>query len=456
MKKNKTSETENLFLSQFQRIEMMEDLFELLAGVMNKIHETDYSIRFWKIILVSHVKAVISRRSVLSRYEVRRKPDLFAVNSRRIPSGKAIYKQRLIDFAKHLKSRKNLKKIKSVLSSSHRVRIGFFEYPGLENEGIGMELPNYHPFMIGRGDRNKRETVNRIADAQEDLFYANAVRELPKILVEHFEKLTGSLDLIHPQKKELHVHTTQSVFNEVLIASYVELGARLIWYQHGSYYGEFDGDSEHHYEHSISDEYRTWGWKIKERDKPWKAYRLEKFRGEYEKYPNQKSCDLLISFSKISDKNVESSKEVTDYLLSRLNPKKYKRILARPQPANKVFNQKSQLDFISSSRVIKSTGLTHMAEDMSKCRVILQMRVPSTNFLECVYTNHPTVGILKVEEPTDVVRPFYEFFLEQGVLHPDLKSLTLHLNNINVEEWWETVVSQKMFSDYREAFTAEV
>jgi hypothetical protein len=439
-------------LSMARRIELMETLFELLAEVLNSVHDTGYSVRFWKILLESHVKAVISRREILMNQKIQRKPDLFSVNSKLIPSGKTVFKQRLIDVAKHLKSRKNLKKVNDMLSNNKKVRIGFFEYPGLDDENIGIELPTYHLYIVGRGDRKKRDDLNEIAGLQADIYLANVIRELPKVLVEHFLNLYEKVELHYPTQKELHVHTTQSFFNQVLIAKYVEHGARLIWYQHGSYYGEFAGDSEHHYEHDISDEYRTWGWEIKKKDTPWKAYRLEKFRREYKKYSNTNECDLLISFSRISVGNLNANKKLTDYLLSTLDPGEFKIVLARPQPANKVFNQKSQLDFISNNRVLKSTGLTHMAEDMSRCRIVLQMRVPSTNFLECMYTNHPTVGILKKDEYTDIIKPYYSFFLEHGVLHYDIPSLVEHLNKIELKRWWEKVTTRTEFKEFKSKF----
>lgn len=344
-------------LTTSHRVDSMESLFEQLADVLNDVHGTSYSLRFRKILLESHLKAMISRRAVLSSREIKRKPDLFAINSSRIPNRKLIFKQRLIDFAKYLKKRTNLKKVYHHLRSKYKLRIGFFEYPGLDEEGIGVSLPTYHSFSFTPGDMHKREEIYNLTNSRDEQFIANTIRQLPKVLVEHFANLTETVEIYSPSLKELHVHTTQSFFNQVLIALYVEKGAKLLWYQHGSFYGEFAGDGEHKYEHDISDQFRTWGWKIREKDTPWKAYRLEKFRQEYEQFSNTKECDLLISYSKIDDGSRIANEELTDYLLNNLDPEKYKKILARPQPTNKVFSQKSQLDFIDSERIIKSKGL---------------------------------------------------------------------------------------------------
>jgi len=438
------------------RRDLSMELFEELQGVMNEIHETGFSKRFWMILLEDSVKAAISRVKLLEKNDIHRKPDLYPFNKRSLPDQKEKFKEGCFLFAKHLKSRKKRSEISRLLKQNNVLRIGFPEFDGMDNEGIGVNLPLYYPFIVGRGDHNKRETVNEIAERYPDPFMRNVVRELPAVVVEHFTKLYNNVELHEPEKKEFHVHISFTWHILYMLAKYTEHGARLTWYQHGSSYGEYAGDSAHNYEHEISDEYRTWGWKIRERDTPWKAYRLEKFRREYDKYPNTKECDLLVAFSKIRPRNRKASQKLSDFLLEHLDPEKYRKILARPQPKNKVFNQKSQLDFIDNDRVIKSTGLTHMAEDISKCKLVLQMKVPATNFLECIYLNHPTIGLLRNDQPTEIIKPYYDFFIDNGVLHDDFNSLVKHLNRIDVDQWWTGLTEEPMFKKFRDTFTRQV
>jgi len=438
------------------RRDLSMELYDEMHEVMNEVHGTDFSKRFWTILLGDVVMSAMSRFYVLKEKDIKRKPDLYPVNSYHLPTRKQKLKAGLFLLAKHLKTRGNRSEIDALLKNENEFRIGFPEFDGMDDEGVGVNLPLFYPFVTGRGDRSKRKRVNEIAERYPDPFMRNVVRELPAVVVEHFGKLFESVVLCRPGHKQFHVHIPFTWYTLYLIAKYTENGSRLIWYQHGSYYGEFEGDGAHHYEHAISDEYRTWGWKIRKRDTPWKAYRLENFKNEYEKHPNTNECDLLVAFSKINDGNRKASKDLTNYLLENLDPDKYEKILARPQPANKVFSQKSQLDFIENERVIKSSGLTHMAEDMSRCRLVLQMRVPATNFLECVYVGHPTIGLLRNDQPTDEVKPFYDFFLENGVLHDDFGSLVAHLNNVDVEKWWARLLEESMFKNYRELFTRRV
>jgi len=434
------------------RRDLSMELFEKLYGVMNEIHGTGFSKRFWMILLEDSVKAVISRIKILEKKDIHRKPDLYPINKRSLPNQKERFKGGVFLFAKHLKSRKNREVISRLLKEENQFRIGFPEFEGMDDEGIGANLSLYYPFIIGRGDREKRDAVNEIADRYPDPFMRNVVKELPAVVVEHFTKLYKSVDLYEPVKKEFHVHIAFTWHILYMLAKFTEHGARLTWYQHGSFYGEFAGDSAHNYEHEISDEYRTWGWKIREKDRPWKAYRLEKFRREYDQHPNTKECDLLLAFSKISSRNRKASRKLTKFLLENLDPDKYSRILARPQPKNKLFDQTSQLDFIDNDRVVKSTGLTHMAEDMSRCRLVLQMRLPATNFLECIYLNHPTVGLLRNDQPTEIIKPYYDFLVDKGVLHDAFDSLVLHLNRIEVDQWWSELTQEPMFKEVRNTF----
>ena len=438
-------------MSPVRRDKSME-LYDEMHGVMNEIHGTDFSKRFWMILLGDIVMSAMSRIHVLKEKDIKRKPDLYPVNSYNLPTRKEKVKAGLFLLAKHLKTRGNRDKIDALLKNENEFRIGFPEFDGMDNEGIGVELPLYYPFITGRGDRDKRKKVNEISERYPDPFMRNVVRELPAVVVEHFGKLYNSIELYRAERKKFHIHIPYTWCTLYLIAKYSENGSRLVWYQHGSYYGEFEGDGAHHYEHEISDEYRTWGWKIKNKDTPWKAYRLEKFQKEYGKHPNTNTCDLLVAFSKINSGNRKESNDLMKHLLEHLDPDKFKKILVRPQPANKVFSQKSQLDFIESDRVIKSNGLTHMAGDMSKCRLVLQMRVPATNFLECLYVGHPTVGILRNDQPTDIVKPYYDYFVEHGVLHLDLDSLVTHLNRIDVEKWWARLYRERAFKEYRYFF----
>jgi hypothetical protein len=438
------------------RVDLSQKLYNELASVMNEVHGTDFSNKFWKLIVQAHVNAVVSRKKHLDSADLYRKPDLYPINGYDFPDFKEKFKYGLIHTVKHFINRFNRKKIEELLQKQNEFRLGFPEVLNLDKDIGGVALPLYYPVFFGRGEKNKRAKVNRIAERYKDIYYRNLIRQLPQIYVEHFKKIFESIPLAQPEKKTLHVHISFGFYKDLLIAKYVENGSRLIWYQHGSSYGEFRGDSAHHFEHSVSDEYRSWGWEIKEKDVAWKAYRMELFSMQYQKYTRTGQFDLMLCFPQMNGEYRKLYSGITDFLLEHLDADIYRRILARPRRSNKIHSHASQLSFIENERIIKSSGLPPMMKEMSECRAVLQMEVPSTNFLECLYVDHPTIGLLRNDQPTEVIQPYYDFFLKEGVLHEDLESLASHLNSIEIETWWEELQQKEMYLSFKDTFIRKV
>ena len=435
-----------------QRVELSKRLFSELSGVMNEIHGTNFSERFWTLLVDGHVNAVISRKNLLEQKEHNRKPDLYPVNGYTFPGKKQKIKKTVIRTIKWAKSISNESKLYQTINKHDNLIIGFPECKAIKQEGLGVKLPFYQPVFPLPGDKMKRQKVNDLADETEDLFFKNVIKELPKILVEHFHSIYDRIPVFDPDKKTFHVHLIGSVLNEFLVAKYKEKGAKLYWYQHGAEYGEFVNDYAHYLEHKLSDRFRTWGWKIGEKDEPWTAYRLEAFREEYETYNKKPSYQILICYPEFNKKRWEEYVQFSHKLFSELSTEKYSKILARPRRLNKLHSHASQLSFISDERVEVSSGLQPMMKEMSESELVLQVNVPCTNFLECFFVDHPTIGILRNDQPTDIVKPFYNFFLEEGVLHTDMNSLIRHLNRINITEWWTELMKKEQYEDFKDTF----
>jgi len=264
------------------------------------------------------------------------------------------------------------------------------------------------------------------------------------------------INLSSPGDKTFHVHNIRTYYDRLLIAKYVAHGARLIWYQHGSHYGEYQHEYMHHVEHKLADEFRTWGWKILEKDAPWKAYRLEKFSREYSQYTNNREYDLLLCFPKMYSKYKEHCLEVTDYLLENLDFSKHQKVLARPRPLHKKSGHEDELSFIKDPRITISSGLESIAKEVAQSSLVLQINVPSTNFMECIYSNHPTMGLLINNKPTEIVKPHYAFLLEEGILHKNTSSLVNFLNKTDINAWWKNVNEKDRFEDFRNTFCKNV
>jgi hypothetical protein len=68
------------------RMEISERIFHLLMPVLNEVHEVDFSLRFWKIVMNDYVNAVISIKNLLEQEDINIRPTLQAVNSHHIPT----------------------------------------------------------------------------------------------------------------------------------------------------------------------------------------------------------------------------------------------------------------------------------------------------------------------------------------------------------------------------------
>jgi len=435
-----------------RRVELSKQLFERLTSVMNEIHETDFSERFWSILLGSHVNAVISRKELLDEREHNRKPDLYPINGFTFPGKKKKLISNLIRTMKWTMTALNEKKVFSAIEEYDSLLLGFPDSIALRKELSGTPLPYFHPVFPLSGDTAKRDRAYAIADKIKDLFFKNVVKELPQILVEYFSKIYSGIPLYSPEKKTFHVHLYGTILNEFIVAKYVEHSSLFYWYQHGSEYGEFSSYYPHSVSVELADKFRTWGWKIEEKDEPWTAYRLEAFREDYEKYDKNPANELLICYPEFNKKNKPEYIEFSSELFSGLITDRYRKILARPRRSNKLHSHASQLSFISDDRVKVTSGLQPMMKEMAESKLVLQVNVPCTNFLECIYVDHPTIGTLRNDQPTDIVKPYYDFFISNGVLHTDLNSLIDHLNRIEINEWWSDIINSDMYKSFKYKF----
>lgn len=452
----------NISRNSPDRIAWSEKIRDQLVIVLNELHGINLSRRFWTILIEEHIRAVMSRKKLLESEESNRSPDLYPMNGTTVPSIKQRLKTRLKLSLKHLTTRNRRKKIDRQLKSNDIFNIGFSSGVDLEREELGKEIVTYHPLIFGYGEKHKRRKADQIASRYDDICLKNCIKELPAIFVEHFKQLYDSVTLHNAQNKVFHIHThiqnSNIIYDRMLTAKYAEQGATLIWYQYGSGIGEFEDEYGHYLEHSVADEYRTWGWKIKEKDKPWKSYILEKFQKKYEQCSHERSFDLMLCFPKMYQTYKKDAVDSTKYLLSNLSSDQYSKILARPRPIHKKYSQEFEIKFIDSLSknegisVTKGTGLPPVAEDVSKCRLVLQLNVPGTNFLECIHVNHPTMGLFRNENPTEIINPYYKFFLSKGVLHHEIGSLVDQLNTIVIEEWWSEIVNDSIYPEFKQRF----
>lgn len=438
-----------------ERMEFSELLFSVLKEVLNEVHGMNASLRFWKLVVEDHLLAEVLRKDKLRDTNWTGEPEWYAVvNFSNYPTLKEKLKNVGGHFSRFLKTRHVKAGIDRQLRKNNEIYVGFTGLPVPEAEKNDVAIiARYYPFIFGRGNREKRDILNAIAGRYESQFFRNVIRRIPKVYIENFDNLYDSVELVNPEKKTFHVHLTDSLFETIMIAKYTEKGSKLTWYQHGCYYGEVVHKYRGYFEHSTGDLFRTWGYKEHEIDEPWSAYRLEAFRQKLPKNTVKKTYDLMVCYSAIGGDNKKQVRENTVFLLKELDKTKFSKIVARPRPVNSRQVASKQLDYVSDVRVTVAPDGSSVADQVADSAIVFEMRVPSTNFLECIYSDWPVIGLLDNEQPTEIIKPYYDFFLNIGILHPDIETAVEFLNNVDVDTWWRSVMESPGYQSYKKSFT---
>lgn len=435
-----------------ERIVLSQELYRFLAPIMNEIHEVNYSERFWTLLLAKYVTTINTRRAEFTNSLITLRPRIEPLNSFVPPT----FKQRFIVALKYnvkaFKSRAQEKIIDQQLSQNNQIAFGFHDVPSIKDD-VPTYLDTFYPLRYGRiKNKNLRSKLNKIALRYTSIFERNVVRQLPISYVELFAKNMDRIKLYAPEEKTFHLSMIESDYMRFMLAKYSENGSKIHYYQHGAFYGEYKYYSPYEWEYLICDKYFTWGWKINEKDTPWKAYRLNRFARNYAKFKGDKRYDCMVVFPQITAHSLAEFQTKTGKLIESLDQTKYKSILIRPRPSATDLKYDEQFKFITDPRAKIDDGKSVIGELISESKLIIQYNYPSTNFLECLYVDAPSVVILTNKEPTDVAKPFYEFFLEVGVFHYDFESLVQHLNKIEVDKWWAELKKHPKYIEFKNTF----
>lgn len=437
-----------------ERVKLTLELALLLTSILNKIHGTNYSERFWKIIASPYLSAIISSRLILEKGDLKFYPPLDVFGNTVSPSKQAKAYGTIRYLTKMIKTMGAIRKIKKQLAFNKNIAAGF-HYKEVIIPGIDTCIETYYPFIkLIRTDHKMRNLQLKETKGFSTVFVKNITKLLPKFYIELFREYYDKIPLFEPEKKVFHVSFLENFFLRLLIAKYVENGAKVYFYQHGGFYGEYEHHSAHRSESLISDKFMTWGWKMLPNDQPSKAFRLEKFKKNYKKTKVSK-YDILIVYPTIEDKNRKSFEKKSTVFLTSIDRHKYPRICARPRPTSR-FNRKSVLNFINNDISKIDAGYKNIAILISESKIVVQTTYPSTNMLECFYVDHPVLAILENNTPSKIVKPYYEFFLEKGVFHYTMESLTSHLNKVDINQWWRETVEHPTYQAFKNEFLRKV
>lgn len=433
---------------------LSDKLFDLLHEVLNDVHDVAFSNRFYRILLEDHVRAVISCKKELKSGNLRASPDLFSLRISFIKSKRTKLELLGKRYIKHFLLKQNLSERTKIIDNHDHLTVGFSRYPDfISHEDYG-ELTSYAPLLHGSGDKEKREKLKTISENITDPLLRNSIRLLPQFFIEHFQYVYNQIELIEPKKKTFHVLALRfHVYDSILFAKYIENGSQLIWYQTGAESAEFLYQYSRYHQYSISDEYRTWGWKMGDRDIPWIGYPLIKFKNNYQNYNEEKKYRFMLCYPKITSDNSAFYKECTEKLLHRIQPDKNNQVLIRPYPSANGKSSAAQFDYIKQNHVKVGTSINPIAEDIASSKTVVQMVIPSTNFLECISIGKPSLGLLLNAHPTELIKPYYIYLTDKNVLHRDIESLANQMNSPDIHKWWSDLLQDEKMKEFRRTFT---
>ena len=140
-----------------ERIKKMDELFILFTPIMNKVHQVNYSKRFWRILLQGYISTALSRY-----YDFDNKKVTFDVI---LPTGakKVSFKRKLHSYVRYFfmvfKTRNNKDKINNILQHENNICISTLFGKTLP-KGVKEILPDYYYFpIIQKRNRKKKKII---------------------------------------------------------------------------------------------------------------------------------------------------------------------------------------------------------------------------------------------------------------------------------------------------------
>ena len=181
---------------------------------------------------------------------------------------------------------------------------------------------------------------------------------------------------------------------------------------------------------------------------------MEEFRRKYISLNIKQEYDFTIVYNQVNSRNREQYyKKLSHTFFQKIDTNKYPQTLLRPRGYTRKIDNSAELSFLTlQNGITVDKGMDPMAKIVKNSRCVIQLNHPSTNFLECLYVNHPIVVILTNSQATDIVLPYYQFFLDEKVMHPNIDSMISHLNSVNLEDWWNDVIQKKLYLKFKEKF----
>lgn len=430
-----------------------EQYLPILTDVLNSYHGVYLPKNFWNPILSSHVHFFLSVEELKSERKGKpRRFELFqAVNSDHSLGIKERIKLNFLLFLKLVKKRQLF-----VNNATPEIfRDGDFAFNDFINSTFANERPNKilnWPLGLVVFYRKKKvrmkliKIANKVAEG--DVFLHNLIVEMPMVYIEYmcffFKEIASRIPYSNAR---LHFSIPYHIGVIILLRYLKVKGAQLFTYQHGGFYGELAFHPGYNKDYTYSDGFVTWGWRLNPRDIPFKALKITKFLEDYSAIKN-KEIDFTFILPKVMSWNRENI--VAKLNLLEMFSKKYQ---WKTEIRFKLtVGERPPISLASYSALSSADQSLSIGAQCGRSRVVLHQQHPTTNFLECVAVNQPVLAVLTNDQPTPIVKEFYEFYLDQKVFFKSFEDLLYFVIDNDVAAHCATVFESRMHREFKHAF----
>jgi len=304
-----------------QALEYVNDQYESLlsefAGALNRLHNADHNLRYWRILLGPWLQLYISimyDRFMCIKSALEDYPDLSTLvlneDTYKVPVNTAefcnlalddtfnlqIYSRVFKKFGKNFPSKsvkfcltkiqcqrpslfiRSMIKLKPVLDKFTKYmrkhaavlcRESYFPIPVelqivLRTKGRVFPFLAKHEYVANNSSiRSKLRIDNFSRDCFEEFLYAQAVMDIPHCFIEGYEQYNEFAESNHSDSIRALFSSISWYYDEAFkyfAATMSEKGVVLLGAQHGGNYGSIVNHPSEKHERSITDRYYSWGW----------------------------------------------------------------------------------------------------------------------------------------------------------------------------------------------------
>ncbi len=392
----------------------------------------------------------------------------------------------------HRKNYKNKFKKKTIsiynrltafIRKSNKVVI-YKSYTGLLNELRLNLLFNQLPIFFNNQSfnsktehdlRNSLKLNINISNYFEEFIKDSIFKHIPKEFIEDYKSIDSYLeDLNLPDNPKVILSSTiylkDNIFSRY-VAQKKELGAKLVYCQHGGVYGHAKYTWVEDHEITLSDEYLSWGWTNKN-NKKIKKFGIIK---DIDKF-NFKKCNKIYSAAYFLRSRprfvhrIEStvgSNQMSKYYLNCLSFFKHKekinmklKITPRFHEAMYEWNHIEIWDKKFDPIIEKKFTYDEKLNEVYKNYDIIIYSYIGTGFLESLAVDKPFILISSLKDwplRADAIKDFNN--LKKAKIFFDNNEDALeHLNSIvdNPLNWWDSDLTKKIKNDFKEKYAKKL